>query len=308
MSIEAEDAVGARRGHLVLEIKSGKRCVVDLDVDAYLVRQAVLLQEGEHGGDVAVVLVLGGLKGLGLDQDRALEADAVLVLHDHGEEATVVIELALEVGVEDGVISLAAAPEHVVLATQAVGRLQAKAHLGGGPGVDLGIGAGGGAAGVTRMAEEVGRAPEQLHAGRVHLLLHPVDDGLEVAVVLLRRGSRRHRIDVVEGEVGDAEPLEEVEGGLELLVRHFLRDPGGQPRTGQGATAEDVLARPVERVPVADRAPQPILHALAEDLAVLVVDPVGELVRRLRTLVADRLDAGKQSHEENSTNVFLRSR
>jgi hypothetical protein len=74
--------------------------VVDFDVDPHFLRQTVLLQEGEHGGDVAVVLVLGGLEGLGLDEDRALEADAVLVLHDHGEEAAVVIELALQVGVE----------------------------------------------------------------------------------------------------------------------------------------------------------------------------------------------------------------
>ena len=89
----AEDAVGARRGDLVLEVQSRERRVIDLDVDLDLLRQPIALQEGEHGGDVVIVLVLGGLERLGLDEDRALEADAVLVLHDHGEEPAVLIEL-----------------------------------------------------------------------------------------------------------------------------------------------------------------------------------------------------------------------
>src|SRR5581483_9902342 len=304
----AEDAVGARRRDLVLEIEARQGRMVDLDVDSYLLGEAVLLQEGEHRRDVPVVLMFGGLEGLGLDEDRPFEADAMLVLDHHREEAAVVIELALEVGIEQGVVALAPAPEHVVLTAQAVSGLEAEAHLRRGPGVDLGIGARGRTAGVTRMAEEVCRTPEELHAGRSHLLLHLLHDRLEVAVVLFQRGRRRHRIDVVEGEVGNAEALEEIESSLELLVGHLLSHLRGEPRAGQGAATEDVLAGPVEGVPVADRASQPFLHALAENLAVLVVDPVGELVRRFRTLVADRIDAGKQSHERNSRNVFLRSR
>jgi len=93
-----------------------------------------------------------------------------------------------------------------------------------------------------------------------------------------------------------AEALEELESGLELLVRHLLGDLRSEPRAGERAAAEDVLAGPVEGMPVADGAPQPILHALAEDFAVLVVYPIGEFVRRVRTLVADRPDAGEQSH------------
>ena len=42
--------------------------------------------------------------------------------------------------------------------------------------------------------------------------------------------------------------------------------------------AEDVAAWPVEAVPVADRDAQVVLHALAADQPVGVVDPVGETV------------------------------
>src|SRR6185437_5021704 len=111
--------------------------------------------------------------------------------------------------------------------------------------------------------------------------------------------------DVMEGEVGDAEALEEHESGLELLVRHLLGDLRSEPRAGERAAAEDVLAGPVERMPVADGAPQPILHALAEDFAVLVVYTVGEFIRRFRTLVADRLDAGEQSHRTSAMKPAL---
>ena len=50
--------------------------------------------------DVAVVLVLGRLERLRLDQDRALEADPVFVFNHHREEAGVLVELPREIGVE----------------------------------------------------------------------------------------------------------------------------------------------------------------------------------------------------------------
>ena len=45
--------------------------------------------------DVVVVLVLGRLLRLGLDQERALEADLVLVLGDQVQEAGELVALAL---------------------------------------------------------------------------------------------------------------------------------------------------------------------------------------------------------------------
>ena len=78
----------------MLEVEAGQRGVVDLDVDLDFALQPVALQERIHGGDVAIVLVLGRLERLRLDQDRALEPDAVLVLHHHREEAGVAVDFA----------------------------------------------------------------------------------------------------------------------------------------------------------------------------------------------------------------------
>ena len=99
-----------------------------------------------HGRGVVVVLVLGGLHRLGLDEQRALEADLVLVLDDEVQEPGELRALAPEVRVEQRVVALAAAPQHVVRAAQPLGDLEHVLDLGGRVREDLGIGVRGGAA------------------------------------------------------------------------------------------------------------------------------------------------------------------
>ena len=84
--------------------------MIDLDVDFDFLGQAVALQEGEHRRGVAIILMLGGFKRLGFDQYRPLEADAVFVLDDHGQEAAVLVELASQIGIQQRVITLTSAP------------------------------------------------------------------------------------------------------------------------------------------------------------------------------------------------------
>ena len=119
----SEHAGGDGGGDLVVEAVAGERGVVRLEVDLDLV-QAVAGEEPGHGGGVVVVLVLGRLGRLRLDQDRALEPDAVLVLDHEVQEAGELVELTPQVGVEQRVVALPAAPQHVVLAAEAMGRLQ----------------------------------------------------------------------------------------------------------------------------------------------------------------------------------------
>ncbi len=82
----AEDSVGDRVGDLVVEAVAGERRVVRLDVHPVLALEPVADQEAVDGRGVVVVLVLGGLLRLGLEQERASEADLVLVLGDQGQE------------------------------------------------------------------------------------------------------------------------------------------------------------------------------------------------------------------------------
>ena len=84
MSIEPKMPSACASRDLVLEAVAGERargCASMLTLISF--SSPCVLQEAVHGGDVEVVLVLGRLARLGLDQDRALEADLVLVLDDH---------------------------------------------------------------------------------------------------------------------------------------------------------------------------------------------------------------------------------
>ena len=78
----------------MLEGMAGQDGVALLDIELDLLLQSEILEEAVDRGDVVVVLVLGRLLRLRLDQDRALEADLVLVLDDEIEEAAELIELA----------------------------------------------------------------------------------------------------------------------------------------------------------------------------------------------------------------------
>ena len=122
-----------------------QRRVVGLDVELEAVHQAVLLQEGVAAPGVEVVLVLGRFLRLGLDVELPLKADLLLVIDGQVEELAQVIHLAAHVGVEERLVTLAAAPEDVALAAQLLGDFERLLDLRGGVGEDLGPGRGRGA-------------------------------------------------------------------------------------------------------------------------------------------------------------------
>ena len=132
-----------------------------------------------HRRDVVVVLVLGRLARLRLEEDRPGEADALLVLDDHRQEPGELVELLAEVGVEQRVVALATAPQHVVVTTEAVRRLQAMGDLGGGVGEQLGVRVRRRPGLVARVGEEVGRAPQELDAGALLVVGGDVDHLVE---------------------------------------------------------------------------------------------------------------------------------
>ena len=286
-------------GDLVGEVVAGQGGVVDLDVDLDLVGQVVALQEAVHGGDVEVVLVLRRFERLRFDEDRAREPDAVLVLDDHRQEPPELVELAPEIGVEQRVVALASAPQHVVVTAEPVGDLEAVGDLGRGEGEHLGIRVGRRPGLVARVGEQVGRTPQQLHPGALLVLGGPVGHLVEQGRGLLERRTLGGDVAVVEAVEGHAELGEELEGGVHLLVgrrqRIGRRGERRVPRAVERAGAEDVETVPVEGVPVADGEAQVILHPPPGDHAIGVVPVERQWVVAVGTLVADRLgDLGEE--------------
>src|SRR5438046_3901835 len=89
--------------------------VVCLEVQAVFAGEVVAPQESHDRRGVVVVLMFRRLLRLWLDEQRSLEADAVLVLRDHCEEARELRLLAGQIGVEKRLVTFAAAPEDQVL-------------------------------------------------------------------------------------------------------------------------------------------------------------------------------------------------
>src|SRR5439155_19251296 len=105
------------------------------------------------------------------------------------------------------------------------------------------------------------------------------DRGDEVSAGLWPRPSLGSDVAIVEREERNTELLDELERGIELRAHRRRRvHAGGEPRPVEGADPEHIRARPVERVPEADRDAQLLSHGLPHDNAIRLVDRVGQWV------------------------------
>ena len=272
---------------LVVEGVAGQGGVVGLDVQAKVLHQAVLLQERVAAARVKVVLVLGGLFGLGLDPERAVEADLLFVVHREIQKQPEVIHLALQVGVQQCLVAFAAAPEHVAAAAKLLRALYGLLDLRRGVGEDVGVGAGGRAAHKSRVAEGVGGAPQQFDARLVLLLLGERDDLVQVFVGFRKCFGLRGDVAVVEAPVRQRELAEKLEHGVHGVLGGF-HAPAVFPRHDPGARAKRVGPGPAHAVPVAAGEAQVLFHGLAHDHRVGVVVLERQRVLAVGALVGDR--------------------
>src|SRR5438132_199928 len=79
-----------------------------------------------------------------------------------------------EIGIEERLVTLASAPQHVVRSVEAVGYLEHRLDLRGRVREHLGIGIRRGARRVARVTEQVRRAPEKPRSGALHVLFDPI--------------------------------------------------------------------------------------------------------------------------------------
>ena len=94
-----------------------------------------------------------------------------------------------------------------------------------------------------------------------------------------------HHVDIVEAEIRQAQPREELKGLLELEIRRRLIERAAVPGAAEGAGAENIEPVPAEGMPVAHRHAQLLFHGFAEHHTILVVVTIGERVCGLRAFV-----------------------
>src|ERR1700722_12864448 len=192
----------------MLERMVRKHRMADLDVELDLPLEPEALQEAEHGRDIEIVLMLGRLLRLRLDQDHALVTDLMLILDDQGQKAPELILLATQIGVEQRFVTLAAAPQHIIGAAELMRRVEGVLHLRSGVSEYVWVGIGRSAAHIARVAEQIGGAPEKLGSALLHLLGEVTGHLGQVAAELLQALALRNDIAIMEGEERKAEGRE----------------------------------------------------------------------------------------------------
>ena len=90
------------------------------------------------------------------------------MLSDKIHETAELIRFPPKIGIEERVVTLATAPEHIVVAAELVCQVEHLSHLGGGKREHFGIGVRCSASGVPWMTEKVCRSPQQLDTGSLH--------------------------------------------------------------------------------------------------------------------------------------------
>ena len=201
--------------------------------------------------------------------------------------------LALEIGVEERLVALAAAPEDIIFAAEFERDLEGFLHLSSGVGEDMGIGIGGGAAHIARIREEVGRAPEEFDAGGFLQRLGVGHERIEMLVGLGERAALGRNVAVVEAPERRADFLKKFKRGVHPGLRDGDCVRTLFPRAHDRAGAERIAARAAKAVPIRDRKPQVLRERAAVDDLVRVVVFERECVFRLRAFVGDDGEAGE---------------
>ncbi len=273
---------------------AGQPRVVDLDVEFEVLKQAVFPQEVQAGGRVAVILMARRLFGLGLNVERALKSNLLLVVDGHVHELPQVVQFALHVGVQQRRIPFASAPEYVALTAQLVGPFHGLLHLRCSETERVRVAARGRAVHVARMDEVLSRTPEQTDAGVFLELLQFVADRIELRIGLLEVLAVGAEVAVVPGVIGNAQlggELEERTRPRDCVLGGAL---AGVPRALGGSPAEHVAAGAAHGVPINRGEAHMVAHRLALDHLIRIEMLEGQGILGIRTFVGDPADLGEE--------------
>ena len=173
--------------------------------------------------------MLGGLHGLGLDEEGTGETLGTGIVARLGEHHGEVFLLATLIGVEQTHVALAATPKDIVLATQLDGGINGILDLHRCACYHVKVGVGGCTIHVALVSEHVGRAPQQLDACLLLLLLGIGHNFLEFGFVLLDAVALAHEVHIMEAVVADPNLLHELEACIQFVLGCLHGVGGGVP-------------------------------------------------------------------------------
>ena len=277
-----------------------QRGVVGLDVHLEVLVQAVFAQETDGGGGVEVILVLHGLLRLRLDVEVAGEADLPAVIPDDGEQGGDVFLLQRHVGVEQRLIALASAPEHIALRAQFDRVFNSFLGLRRREAEHVRTVAAARAVHEAGIAEHVAGGPKALDIRAFRLFKNIVGDLVKPLVRdvdILR--ILRDDVHVMEAVILDAQLLHKLNARVHLGLRmlHGARD--GAEALVRRALSEHIDAVGAEVVPPGHGKGKMLLHGFSENHAGGIIILERERVLAVPALVFDLRDVGKKFAHNN---------
>jgi len=295
----AECAGFARDAHFVNHGVTGECGVIGFQIEFEMFEQVEFAQEVQARGCVGVVLVCRWFLRFGFDVELALKSNALFIIHGHVEEGPEVIAFPLEVGVDDGAVPFASAPERVALAAQRVGYIHGLLHLRSGMRVNAEVRRCGSTLRVARMREQAGRAPEELASGLGLLFLQAGSDLVKDLLGFANRIPLGRDITVVETIVLNPDLCEEFKKYVDPLQRIFGGLGAIIPRHERGPCAKWISERIAHAMPVGRSKPEVVRHGFPLDQLSCVVLLEGEWVFGETALERDGCGGEVVGHRED---------
>ena len=234
------------------------------------------------------------LFGLGLNVERALKTNLLLVVDGHVHELAQVVQLAFHVGVQQRRVPFASAPEHVALTAQLVGPFHGLLYLRCGEAKSIRVAAGGCSMHVARVDEVLSRTPEQTDAGVFLELLQFVADRIELRIGLLEVLAVGTQVPVMPGVVGNPQLGGELEERTRPRDRVLSGALAGIPGTIGGSPAEHITTGSPHGVPIDRGEAHVVAHRLAFDHLIRIEVLEGQGILGIRTFVGDPADLGEE--------------
>ncbi len=269
----------------MLESVAGKGGVIHLDVDLEVLVKSVGAEETDNGLGVHIVLMLGRLHRLRLDEERAFETAGASIVTGSLEHLCEMVFLSLHLSVEKTHVALAASPEDVIRSSKLDSRINGVLDLHSSTGDNIEVRIGGGTVHIPSVTKHIGGSPKKLDVGTLHLLKSIVGDGLHAGFIFINSRSLVNKIHIVEAEVLDAQLVHDLEASVHLVLCPLDRIRSLVPLVVSGLATELVTARLTECVPPSHGEFEPILHLLSEDYSLRVI-----IMKRQRVLAFHTLE------------------
>lgn len=196
-----QHTVGGRNGNVMLGRVTRQRRVIGLNVEFEMLRQPVLVQEGDTGLGVVIVLVFARFAGLGFEEELRLVALSRFVVQGHFEHGRHVVAFFFHVGIQEGMIALSSTPKDVVRTPELVVYVHDLLDLGRRVTKDVYIGTRHGAVHVAGVTKEVLRRPEELHTRGLLLFQHVIRHLIHIHHGRFERICLGGHVKVVKGVV-----------------------------------------------------------------------------------------------------------